>query len=152
MEDWPELPSKIIHDPASITSEDFSDCYNRTAHPPLSIALHDFGTPRSAVKVMLKLLQIMQFCLRTGFGESKQTYGGSEDNPLVGSGQGNGGAPPAFTALSTLVVNAYKRLGHGATLSLCASWPGFISWPWFCMWMMVTGYKRRTSQLTLMRT
>ena len=66
---------------------------------------------------MLKSLQIMQFCLQTGFGKSTQTYGGSEDNPLAGAGQGNGGAPPSFTALSTLVVNAYKRLGHGATLT-----------------------------------
>ena len=109
--------SKIMHHPASITSADFSDCYDRTAHPPLSLALQAFRTPKAAVKVMLKSLQIMQFCLRTGFGESTQTYGGSEDNPLAGAGQGNGGAPPSFTALSTLVVNAYKRLGHGATLT-----------------------------------
>ena len=69
--------------------------------------------------MMLKALQIMQFYLRTGFGESRMTYGGSEETPLFGLGQGNGAAPPSFLVLSALVVNAYKRKGHGAKLSSC---------------------------------
>ena len=60
----------------------------------------------------------MQFCVRTGFGESDRFYGGSEENPLAGYGQGNGAAPPAFSALSALIVNAYKRMGNnGAKLT-----------------------------------
>ena len=59
----------------------------------------------------------MQFCLRTGFGESTQTYGGSEESPFAGLGQGNRVAPPSFAVLSALVVNAYKRMGHGARLT-----------------------------------
>ena len=38
----------------------------------------------------------MQFFLRTGFGESKQSYGGTLENPNFGLGQGNGAAPPDF--------------------------------------------------------
>ena len=59
----------------------------------------------------------MQFCLRTGFGESANTYGGTIDSPLAGSGQGNDGALPSFAALSGLIVNAYRRMGHGAKLT-----------------------------------
>ena len=106
--------ARILHHPAAINELDFGDCYDRMAHPPTSLALQRFGVPRNAVRVLLRALQVMQFCLRTGFGESTNMYGGSENNRLAGSGQGNGGAPPSFTALSTLVVNAYKRSGCGA--------------------------------------
>ena len=109
--------SKTMHHPASMTAADFSDCYDRSAHPPQSIALQAFRMPRKAAILMLRALQVMQFCLRTGFGESTQTYGGSEDDPLAGLGQGNGAAPPSFAVLSALVVNAYKRMGHGARLT-----------------------------------
>ena len=37
---------------------------------------------------------------------------------MAGSGQGNGAAPAAFSAISALVVNAYRRMGHGAKLTL----------------------------------
>ena len=60
----------------------------------------------------------MQFCLRTGFREYGELYRGTEDNRLAGSGQENDAAPPSFTSLSTLVVNAYKQSGHGARLML----------------------------------
>jgi hypothetical protein len=55
--------------------------------------------------------------LRTGFGESKEMYGGTESDPFQGYGQGNCASPPGFSALSALVVNAYRRMGHGAKLT-----------------------------------
>ena len=109
--------SRIMHHPAAVGCCDLGDCYDRTAHGPMSIGLQSWGIPISAVKVLLTALQTMQFCLRTGFGESSKLYGGSKDDPLAGSGQGNGAAPPCFTNLSTLIVNAYRRLGHGAVLT-----------------------------------
>lgn len=67
--------------------------------------------------MLLIALQTMQFCLRTGFGESEASFGGSKENPLAGSGQGSGAAPAAFSAISALVVNAYRRMGNGAKLT-----------------------------------
>ena len=87
------------------------------AHPPTRLALQSSGVPVAAVKVLLRALQVMQFCLRTGFGEASGTYGGTERNGLAGSGQENGAAPPSFVALSTLVVNTYKRSGRGAKIT-----------------------------------
>jgi len=109
--------SRIMHHHCAIGSGDFDQCYDRTAHPPSNIALRAFGQPHAATSLLLTALQTMKFCLRTGFGESKQFYGGSEEDPVQGSGQGNGAAPSLFTALGTLVVNAYKRMGHGAELT-----------------------------------
>ena len=39
------------------------------------------------------------------------------DNPTLGLGMGNGAGPPDFSVLSTLIVNAYKRMGHGMKLT-----------------------------------
>jgi hypothetical protein len=56
----------------------------------------------------------MQFYLRTGYGESTSTYGGSEEDTQLGLGQGNATAGPGFMAVSTQIVNAYLRDGNGA--------------------------------------
>ena len=40
----------------------------------------------------------------------------------MGLAQGNGAAPPGFLAVSTLMIGAYKRLGHG--LNFVSAWTG----------------------------
>jgi hypothetical protein len=67
-------------------------------------------------------MQTMQYVLKTGFGESTETYGGTTTSPNSGLGQGSGASPPGFMALGSLIVNAYRRMGHGAKiLSLYSS-------------------------------
>jgi hypothetical protein len=50
----------------------------------------------------------MQYILKTGFGKSVDSNGGTALSPLTGLGQGSGLSPPAFMALSLLIVNAYR--------------------------------------------
>ena len=106
----------MLNYPASLGESDVGDCYDRQAHPLTSIALQSWATSIT-IRVLLTALQTMRFCLRTGFGESTGTYGGTIELPLAGPGQGNVGAPPLFAALSALIVNAYRRMGHGAKLT-----------------------------------
>jgi hypothetical protein len=73
------------------------------------------------VKVMLAVLQTMRFFLRTGYGDSERSYGGTLDDPLGGLGQGNGAAPPSFTAISTLLILAYVHMGHGVEIESAVS-------------------------------
>jgi hypothetical protein len=40
----------------------------------------------------------------------------------MGIGQGSTAAPPSFTSQSTLMMNAYKTLGHGA--EMISAWTG----------------------------
>jgi hypothetical protein len=61
-------------------------------------------------------METMRFFLRTGFGESKTSYGGSHEEHLAGYGQGNAAADPGFTAMSSLIVNAYLHDGYGARI------------------------------------
>jgi len=81
------------------------------------LALFWIGRP-CTYPVLLISLQTMQFCLRTGFGESKEFYGGSLIDLTFGFGQDNGAAPPAFLCLDSLIVNAYKRMSKCAKMTL----------------------------------
>ncbi len=58
----------------------------------------------------------MRFYLRTGFGESKTSYGGTHEEQLAGYGQDNAAAGPGFTAMSSLIVNAYLHDSFGARI------------------------------------
>jgi hypothetical protein len=56
----------------------------------------------------------MRFFLRTGYGESTDSYGGTDKDRTLGLGQGNAAAGPGFMTLSTQIVNAYLWDGHGS--------------------------------------
>jgi hypothetical protein len=46
-------------------------------------------------------MQTKQFFLRTGFGESSRSYGGSTEHPTLGLGQGNAAAGPSLLSLKS---------------------------------------------------
>ena len=66
----------------------------------------------------------MQFFLKTGFGLANKSYGGTPDAPYMGLTQGSGASPAAWTAISTLIVSAYRAKGYGA--QLVSAWSGII--------------------------
>ncbi len=61
-------------------------------------------------------METMRFYLCMGFGESKTSYGSTHEEQLAGYGQGNAAAGPGFTAMSSLIVNAYLCDGFGARI------------------------------------
>jgi hypothetical protein len=67
-------------------------------------------------------MQTVQYFLKRGFGKSKGSYGGTVLQPNSGLRQGSGASPPGFMALSSLIVNAYQRMGHGANI-----WSSYFS-------------------------
>ncbi len=76
--------SKVFHHPAVIGGCDLGDCYDCGAHPPTSIGLQAWGILPAAIKVLLTAFQTIKFCLCTVFGESKETFGESVDDPISG--------------------------------------------------------------------
>lgn len=54
-------------------------------------------------------------------GDSKQSFGGTSSSPYGGLGQGNGAAPSAFTAVSTLLLMSFIGMGHGNTVKSAIS-------------------------------
>jgi hypothetical protein len=79
--------SRIHHHDACIAGNNFGDCYDRAAHPIAAISLQSFGVPQPAINVLLETMDTMRFHLRTGFGESKISYGGTHEERLAGYGQ-----------------------------------------------------------------
>ncbi len=57
----------------------------------------------------------MTWYLKTAFGQSKISYGGTALDPSMGLGQGNGAAPLGFLAVCTLMINIHHNLGHKVT-------------------------------------
>jgi hypothetical protein len=92
---------------------DLANCYDAVAHPIASIALQSYKVRKVMVAMMLYVLKTMHWFLKTAFGQSKISFGGMKWDPLMGLGQGNGAAPPGFLAVCTLMINVYRRLGHG---------------------------------------
>jgi hypothetical protein len=58
----------------------------------------------------------MTFHLKTGFALATKGYSGMSSKPFMGLTQGSSASPPVWTAVSTLIVNAYKCEGHGVSL------------------------------------
>ncbi len=73
----------------------------------------------------------MQYVLKTGFGESSKSFDSTTASPNSGLGQGSGASPPAFLALSALIVNAYRSMGHGANIS-----SSYVYWVFFLFAVM----------------
>ncbi len=110
--------SRIHHHNMVLEGCDFSECYDRIAHNIAGMFLQAWGIPQPATNIQLKTMETMRFFLRTGFGESKQSYGGMHEERLAGYGQGNAASGPGFTALSSLIVKAYLHKGYGAQIYL----------------------------------
>ncbi len=108
--------SRIHHHDACIAGNDFGDCYDWAVHPIAALLLRSFGVPQPAINNLLETTETMRFFLRTGFGESKTSYGRSHEERLAGYGQGNAAAGPGFTAMSSLIVKAYLRNEYGARI------------------------------------
>jgi hypothetical protein len=73
-----------------------------------------FKVWKGMVAMMLSVLQTMKWYLKLAFGQSRTFFGGMEDDPLMGFGQGNGTSPSGFLAVCTLLINGYRKQGHGA--------------------------------------
>ena len=59
----------------------------------------------------------MEFFIRTAFGESN-FYAGGKNDPKQDGGQGNGAAPPTWQQISTTMIRAQHKEGHGITVTL----------------------------------
>ncbi len=104
---------------------DADNCYDRIAHPMLSMVLQAFGVPAKAAVSMLSTIQEMKFFLRTGYGDSKDFVGGQQqeldDKKTQGTMQGNTGGPPCWTVTTIPMIKAHKKKVHGAHLRAIAS-------------------------------
>jgi hypothetical protein len=110
--------SRQARHPMTVVSADAAYCYNRVNHIIMSLiwlVLTNGNIP--AIVASLICLQTMKFFQRTGFGESKTFFGGSNYLPyMMGLGQGNRAVPPSWIQLSAVMVTVFKQLNLGAII------------------------------------
>jgi hypothetical protein len=114
--------ANILHEDCSSSSTDAAYCYDSANHAACSIALQAVSVPMNMVQCYLTSVQRMQYFLQTGFGLSTYSYGGTPDSISMGLTQGSGASPGAWSAISTVIVGAYKQQGYGA--QLYSGWSG----------------------------
>jgi hypothetical protein len=70
-----------LHRTVTIESVDLANCHDAVAHPIASIALQSFKVQKVMVAVMLYVLEKMMWYLKTAFGQSKISFGGTKWDP-----------------------------------------------------------------------
>jgi hypothetical protein len=126
--------ANVLHRMVAISSTDAANCYDAVNHAAGSFALQAMNIPLTIVKCYLLCIQTMRFFLKTGFGLAKHSYGGTTQKPYMGLVQGSGAAPAAWTAIGTVMLDAYKSKGHGAYFYLHGQESAWVLLP-SCMWM-----------------
>jgi Reverse transcriptase (RNA-dependent DNA polymerase) len=98
----------------AICSNDAKSCYDLIGHTQASIAMQRHGVPQSFVDCMFTTLQDANHRVRTGYGDSTNSYGGSNwVLPMHGVGQGNGAGPAIWAVVSTPLLNMIRSKGLG---------------------------------------
>ncbi len=87
--------ARALHKTAAIESVDLANCYDAVACPIASIALKSFKVCKVMVAMMIYMLKTMTWYLKTAFGQSKISFGGTALDSFMGLGQGNDAAPLA---------------------------------------------------------
>jgi len=120
---WQDI-HRTLHWPYATALVDLGDCYDAMYHGWNVVSLLAAGVPNCHVKLMLIALQTMGWHLKTGFGLAETSFRGSEDEPMMGMGQGSSAAAPAFSVTSLLQTNAYRRRGHCEPVF--SAWSGLL--------------------------
>jgi hypothetical protein len=100
---------------AGIAAVYADNCYNQIAHPIASLVFQALWPKEAGVSV-LSTIQNMTFSLQTGFGDSTEVAGATDDIKTQGMCQGNGAAGAAWTVTIVAMINAHKKKGHGVRI------------------------------------
>lgn len=104
--------------PAAVCSNDAKSCYDLIGHTQASLAMQRLGAPKSAVDCLFTTLQCATHNVRTGYGDSKGSYGGQVwVVPFHGIGQGNGAGPAIWAVVSTPLLNILRERGFGISFA-----------------------------------
>jgi len=99
--------------PTIILSTDAANCYDRMIHKYVSMMCSKWGLEKQVMKALLQPLQVARHYTRTAFGDSLTCFTG---NNFQGAGQGNTGAAPFWTCVSTSMIELMKEAGFTSNL------------------------------------
>ena len=100
--------------PTVILSTDASNCYDRMVHKYISMMCAKWGLEKQVMKTLLQPLQEAKHYTRTAYGDSTTCFEGKD---FQGAGQGNTGAAPYWTCISTSMIELMKEAGYTSKLT-----------------------------------
>jgi hypothetical protein len=124
-----DLLLSMIRWPGVICSNDAKSCYNRIVHAVGSLSMLWQWVPKAAIICVFSTLQKLTHTIRTAYGDSKGTYGGSfwvlpvqdEIGPMHGIMQGNGKGPALWAVVSSLALDMLWSQGLGSVFKMAIS-------------------------------
>jgi len=100
-------------------SNDAKSCYDLIGHTQASLSMQRVGVPKNIINCLFTTLQEAVHTVKTGFGDSKASYGRKVWLvPIHGIGQGNGAGPAIWAILNTPLLNVLRSKGFGCEV-LC---------------------------------
>jgi len=94
----------------AICSNDAKSCYDLIGHTQAAISMQRVGVNKNIINCLFTTLQEAIHKVRTGFGDSKEYYGGKVWLvPIHGIGQGNGAGPAIWAVVSTPLLNVLRE-------------------------------------------
>lgn len=99
---------RLARRPASITSTDEANCYDRMLHSVISMSAQRLGPPLAIILALLRPLQESKHYIRSAYGDSTKCYGGKRDIPYQGTGQGNTSSSPFWMIISAPLINLMR--------------------------------------------
>jgi hypothetical protein len=89
---------------------DASACFDRIIVPLAMLAARRCGMPDNAIRIHADTLERMEYSVKTHYGTSEDTYSGTKEEPLFGTGQGSGASPAAWLSLVVIIMNTMDKL------------------------------------------
>jgi hypothetical protein len=106
-----------LRQPYTITSCDLKSCYDCINDTAASLTLQCIGIAKSEVLTMFTSIQCMVHTVRTAFGDSTHSYGGTSSSdkwtlPPQSVLQGNCRGPAIWSILSSCIFEILQQRGH----------------------------------------
>ena len=98
-------------------ANDATSCYDRIILMITYLTMRHYGISEPAATSSIGTLCDMEHRVRTTYGVSEESYGGTEWSPKPhGIGQGNGYAPALWAGISSLMLKVMSDKGYGTKL------------------------------------
>ena len=123
--------SRQMKIPIEVCLNDTRSCYDRIVYFSVFMTLYRLGIPKPMIISMIHAIQMMEHSVRTSFGYSTATYGGSEwILPPHGSIQSSGASSLIWAAISTVLFLSlnernYRGVFRAPITKLLTSLAGF---------------------------
>ena len=104
-----DICRQLKHNLARFDNDAFA-CYDRIIVALGMLAARRCGMPTNSIQTHATCLQQMKYSVKTSHVISDETYQGTQDSPLFGTGQGSGASPAVWLTLVVTLMNTMDKV------------------------------------------